>query len=578
MPPPDLTQRTTVFIGKIGTDDAGYNVVGAPQPRLTIAQALADLASGYNAATPAAVKTIALEPGTYTTPGFAFPPNVFIEADPDAQGGSNAQVIISLTGNVTLSSGWAANTAAVGGFRGVTIRQTTSQNLDFTMPVPSAGNPTRRVTLEDVRTDVDNFIFEATGTGDRLSLKEVIQDGTSSQLIQFSGGTQTINNLQSQAPITFDDVGGIAASIQGYGIFVTATPSATTPGVTFNSNVGGVLARLGGSDIRALTLNRGGAGALTVYADAISIPLTANVTYAGTASTANLIRTTDSSAIAGGGSLANPTATISSTVGTFVNGVATTGMRSDGAPTLPTTISGLNSITSGAGQPLNLATPDTNQNVVAAPNGTGQFIVPAGSAAKPGLGFSGGLNYGVAFVGSQLELVANGSAIIKGTDSLLNIFDNVSPGFDNAYTYGLTGTRIKQLFVNQPGIAIGNASGTSPTITATGTSPNESLVATVGGTGVLSLACNTTTAVAKLLSIASGTNQRAGNLTLVGGTLTVNNTTVTANTLLLLTHKTSGGTPGVQITYTVIAATSFTVNSDNALDTSTFSYFLLEVP
>lgn len=315
MAAPDLARRTTVFIGKIGTDDAGYNIVGAPQPRLTIATALADLVSGYDAATPTAPKTIALEPGTYVTPAFALPPNVFIEADPDAQGGSNAEVVISLQGNVTLSSGWTANTTAVGGFRGVTIRQTSSQNLDFTMPTPSAGNPTRRITLEDVRTDVDNLIFEATGSGDRLSLKEVVHDGTASQLIHFSGGTQTIDNLRSGAPITFDDTGGIAASIQAYGIFLTATPSATTPGVSFNSTVAGVIARMGACDNRSLTLNRGGAGALTVYADAISIPLAANITYAGTATTANLIRTTDEGGLSPTGGAATGTLAFSNAAG-----------------------------------------------------------------------------------------------------------------------------------------------------------------------------------------------------------------------------------------------------------------------
>lgn len=89
---------------------------------------------------------------------------------------------------------------------------------------------------------------------------------------------------------------------------------------------------------------------------------------------------------------------------------------------------------------------------------------------------------------------------------------------------------------------------------------------------------NHTFATAALLSITSGTNQRAGNATLVAGTVTVSNTTVTANTIVLLTRKTSGGTLGTAITYTVSAGTSFTINSDSALDTSTFSYFLIEVP
>lgn len=80
------------------------------------------------------------------------------------------------------------------------------------------------------------------------------------------------------------------------------------------------------------------------------------------------------------------------------------------------------------------------------------------------------------------------------------------------------------------------------------------------------------------LSIVSGTNQRAGNAVLVAGTVTVANTTVTVNTIVMLTRKTSGGTPGTLITYTVSAGASFTINSDSALDTSTFSYFLIEVP
>lgn len=89
---------------------------------------------------------------------------------------------------------------------------------------------------------------------------------------------------------------------------------------------------------------------------------------------------------------------------------------------------------------------------------------------------------------------------------------------------------------------------------------------------------NLTTGVAATISIVSGTNQRAGNLTLVGGTLTVGNTTVTANTIVMLTRKTSGGTIGTAITYTISAGASFTVTSDNVLDTSTFSYLLIEVP
>lgn len=69
---------------------------------------------------------------------------------------------------------------------------------------------------------------------------------------------------------------------------------------------------------------------------------------------------------------------------------------------------------------------------------------------------------------------------------------------------------------------------------------------------------------------------RIGNFVLVAGTKTVLDSSVTANTIVLLTRKTSGGTIGTAITYTTSPGSSFTVNSDNILDTSTFSYLLVE--
>lgn len=80
----------------------------------------------------------------------------------------------------------------------------------------------------------------------------------------------------------------------------------------------------------------------------------------------------------------------------------------------------------------------------------------------------------------------------------------------------------------------------------------------------------------KLFTVRAGTNQRAGNATLVAGTVAVSNSTVTANSIILLTRKTSGGVVG-ELTYTVSAGASFTINSSSALDTSTVSYFIFEL-
>lgn len=84
------------------------------------------------------------------------------------------------------------------------------------------------------------------------------------------------------------------------------------------------------------------------------------------------------------------------------------------------------------------------------------------------------------------------------------------------------------------------------------------------------------TAAGKSLQMQSGTGARAGNATLVAGTVTVTNTTVTAKTHVYLTVKTAGGTLGT-LSYTLSAGASFTINSSSITETSIVTYFLIEV-
>lgn len=300
MAAPDLTKRSAAFVAKWGTNDPGYNAVGAPMAFLTIAAALADLAANYPTASATNPLVVSIEPGTFTTPAFALPPFTFVVGNPDGPTDPTSGVIVSLTGNITLAAGWSVNQTAFGGFLNLTFRQTSSQNLDFTMPAPSAGNPSRRVTFNSCRTDSDNFIWAATGTGDILSAAGSVHDGNSGDLVSITSGTVLLDNFRSAAPVAFASSTTVALSAQIYGLFISATPSATTPGLTFTSDATALLARMGACDNRALTLNRAGAGALDVYADAVSIPLVANITYAGTATTANLHRTTDGGGIGPG--------------------------------------------------------------------------------------------------------------------------------------------------------------------------------------------------------------------------------------------------------------------------------------
>jgi hypothetical protein len=70
-----------------------------------------------------------------------------------------------------------------------------------------------------------------------------------------------------------------------------------------------------------------------------------------------------------------------------------------------------------------------------------------------------------------------------------------------------------------------------------------------------------------------GSNASAGNATLVAGTVTVTTTAATSSSLILLTHKTSGGTLG--ITDYITTNGSFTITSNNVLDTSTYTYLII---
>lgn len=85
------------------------------------------------------------------------------------------------------------------------------------------------------------------------------------------------------------------------------------------------------------------------------------------------------------------------------------------------------------------------------------------------------------------------------------------------------------------------------------------------------------TTVGKGLQIKTGTNSKAGVATLVGGTVTVANTSVTANSIIMLTCLTPGGTPGFLRVSAVSAGTSFAITSSSGSDTSVVSWFIVEL-
>jgi len=67
----------------------------------------------------------------------------------------------------------------------------------------------------------------------------------------------------------------------------------------------------------------------------------------------------------------------------------------------------------------------------------------------------------------------------------------------------------------------------------------------------------------------------SGTATLVAGTVTVANTSVTANSLVFLTVTLPGGTVGY-LSVAVTAGTGFVITSSSALDTSTVGYIVVD--
>ena len=78
------------------------------------------------------------------------------------------------------------------------------------------------------------------------------------------------------------------------------------------------------------------------------------------------------------------------------------------------------------------------------------------------------------------------------------------------------------------------------------------------------------------LGIAHGTNCKLGTSALSGGTVTVSNTAVTANSLIFLTSQADGGSPGFVRVTAKTANTSFVITSSNGSDTSTVAWLIVE--
>jgi hypothetical protein len=104
-----------------------------------------------------------------------------------------------------------------------------------------------------------------------------------------------------------------------------------------------------------------------------------------------------------------------------------------------------------------------------------------------------------------------------------------------------------------------------------GTSPSDDGVNTLQVNGSMSLKT-----AGNKINIATGTNASIGtSAAMVAGTITISTTAVTASSKIFLTNAAPAGTIGVLSVGTIVAGTSFVINSSSALDTSTVNWFII---
>jgi hypothetical protein len=169
---------------------------------------------------------------------------------------------------------------------------------------------------------------------------------------------------------------------------------------------------------------------------------------------------------------------------------------------------------------------------------------------------------------------------------------HLGPGTNDYFTSDGANT------INTPGFMSAGSGFSGPSYDAAGVS-NISMASKVNdGAAAIGLVLNTVNtlanATAKLASLKNNSTEKlafdkagkpvyptgaadavVGTATLVGGTVTVSTTSVTASSKIFLSRNTAGGTVGDLRQGTIVAGTSFVINSASGTDTSTVNWWIV---
>ncbi len=350
----------------------------------------------------------------------------------------------------------------------------------------------------------------------------------------------------------------------------------------------------GGSDVAD-----GGTGvtSLTAYAPIFGGTTSTGPVQSGTVGTATHVLTSNGpgaiatfQALPGGSSGANPSASVGLSA---VNGVATTFLRSDGAPALDQGIvptwTGAHAFSRAGATSLSAVI--YTGAIFAAGSGTTNFphvfVQPTGATAVTawsGAGTIFGANTATGFSGNFLDFHVNGSAsrfvvtaagagtfassLTCGADFTIS---GVGSGIVMAsrVVLGPIATRVLRFAdTGSSGFCLDFGSGTAE---ATFRNFANSAEAAIRCLGVF------LTGVGSTLNIKAGTNAKSGTFTLVAGTVTVANTAVTANSVIIPTLKTASGVRAGLPDIIPNAGVGFTATSTVGTDAGTYNFVIIEV-
>jgi len=184
---------------------------------------------------------------------------------------------------------------------------------------------------------------------------------------------------------------------------------------------------------------------------------------------------------------------------------------------------------------------------------------------KDALGtINGNSNYNTAIGGLALSTLGVGG--VNNTSMGYNSSSQITDGAKNTAIGSQAGATIT---TGDDNISIGYASRPSAAAASKRIQIGSSASAVADNTWVMGI-------IGYKQAIVEGSNAAMGLATLSGGTITVSNTLVTANSRIFITTQADGGTPGAVRVSGRSAGTNFVITSSSGADTSTVAWEIKE--